>query len=156
MRHDLREASAASCRRVIRFVPINRWELHEVEPRLHQPQVADEHVDALLDPLRHTRLAALRRDRVGLHHRHPEAGAAEEVLHPPGDVARARVRRVDEYPASRQPLGGDELDELDERLLLRVKPLPGEGWHLHEQGVIYDGAGSAYDAMVPLRVRSSY
>ena len=90
---------------VIRFVPTNRWELHKVEARLYQPRMADEHVDAVLDPLRHPRLAALGRNDVGLHHRDTEAMAAEEVLHAPGDVAGAGVRRVDEHPATRQPLG---------------------------------------------------
>ena len=39
------------------------------------------------------------------------------------------VGGVDEHPAALEPLG----DEVDERLLLRVQPLPGDGRHLHEQ-----------------------
>ena len=58
----------------------SRWELHEVEPRLHQPRVADEDVDALLDPLRHPVLAAFGRDGVGLHHRGPEAHRPDQAV----------------------------------------------------------------------------
>ena len=41
-----------------------------------------------------------------------------------------RVRRVDQHPAARQPLGGDEIDE---RPLFRVELLCRERRHLHEQ-----------------------
>ena len=67
----------------VRFVPADRWGLPEVEVRLHQARVADQHVGTLLDPFRHPRLTALGRDRVGLHHRHPES------------VPEARRRRGD-------------------------------------------------------------
>ena len=67
----------------VRFVPADHWGLPEVEARLHQARVADEHVGALLDPLDHPRLSALGRDRIGLHHRHPES------------VPEARLRRGD-------------------------------------------------------------
>ena len=49
--------------------PAEGREVDEVEAGLHQPGVADHHVDALFHPVRHPRLPPFGGHRVGLHHR---------------------------------------------------------------------------------------
>ena len=92
--------------------------------------MADEHVDALLDPLRHPGLAALGSDGVRLHHRDREAVASEEVVHAPGDVAGTRVGGVDQHPSALPSRSA--ATRSSKRLLFRVEPLFGERRHLHE------------------------
>ena len=57
---------------------------------------ADDDVHPLLDLLGHPRLASLRSHGVRLHDGHLEPMPGEHVVHAAGDVARARVRRVDQ------------------------------------------------------------
>ena len=56
---------------------------------------------------------------------------------------RPRVGDVDQHPASLQPLGGHQVDQ---RLLLRVQPLLGQGRHLHD-----DLAAPGVEDRLPLR-----
>ena len=56
--------------------------------------------------------------------------ATQELLHAPGDVARARVGRVDEHPAALEALRGHQVEQ---RLLLRVELFRREGRDLHQQ-----------------------
>ena len=113
----------------LRLEPTEGREVDQVEAGLHQPGVADHHVDALLDPFLHPRLPPFGGHGVGFHHRHPEPVPGEDVVHPLGDVPGAGVRRVDQHPA---PLHALRRHQVHQGLLLGVELLSRQGRHLHD------------------------
>ena len=129
MRQDRPRRLPHDVHAVVRLEPDQGREVDQVEAGLHQPGVADHHVDALLHLVRHPCFPLIGGHGVSLHHRHPEPVPGEDVLHPPGDVPGPRVGHVDQRPAPRQPL---RRHQVHQGLLLGVELLLGQGRHLDD------------------------
>src|SRR5439155_25573385 len=86
------------------LVPHDRRPVDQVETRLNQARVADQHLGTLANALGDPLLPPLGRDGSGLEHRGAGAVATENLAAPWAEIPALGVRYVDQHATTAPPL----------------------------------------------------